>query len=54
MLPIYTPYLDKYKESALTAIKEGWISNHGIYMELAADELKKVLGLSNINVVKVN
>lgn len=43
MIPIYTPYLDKYKSSALTAIADGWISNHGIYLELASNELKGFL-----------
>lgn len=46
MIPIYTPYLSKYKTSALKAIADEWISNHGIYMELAADELKKLLNVN--------
>jgi perosamine synthetase len=44
MIPIYQPYLDKYKQSALKAIESDWISNHGIYVDLATDKLKSILG----------
>jgi perosamine synthetase len=43
MIPIYQPYLDKYKQSALKAIESDWISNHGIYVDLATDKLKSIL-----------
>lgn len=43
MIPIYKPYLDKYKKSALEAIESGWVSNHGKYIELATNELKKIV-----------
>ncbi len=43
MIPIYKPYLEKYKTSAIEAINSEWISNHGIYVDLAADKLKNIL-----------
>ncbi len=43
MIPIYKPYLSPYKSSALSAIESEWISNHGIYVDLATDLLKKKL-----------
>ena len=33
MIPIYIPYLDKYKNSALMAISTNWISNYGIFVK---------------------
>ena len=43
MIPIYKPYLEKYKNSAIEAINSEWISNHGMYVDLAADKLKNIL-----------
>ena len=43
IIPIYKPYLSKYKTSALDAIESEWISNHGKYIELATNKLKEVL-----------
>jgi perosamine synthetase len=45
MIPIYKPYISKYKESALDAIQSEWISNHGIYVSLATEKLKSILGI---------
>lgn len=45
MIPIYKPYLEKYKKSAIQAIDSEWISNHGIYIDLASDLLKKKLNI---------
>jgi perosamine synthetase len=45
MIPIYQPYLEKYKTSALKAIYSDWISNHGIYVDLASDKLKTILNI---------
>lgn len=42
MIKIYDPSIDKYKKSAINAIKEGWISNHGKFIELANNKLKEV------------
>lgn len=44
IIPIYTPYLSKYKKSAIDAINSEWISNHGIYIEKATNKLKELLG----------
>lgn len=44
MIPIYKPYLSKYKQSAKKAIDSEWISNHGIYIELASNKFKEYLG----------
>jgi perosamine synthetase len=43
MIPIYKPYLKKYKESAINAINSEWVSNHGLYVDLATDKIKSVL-----------
>ena len=45
MIPIYKPYLEKYKKSAYQAIDSEWISNHGIFIDLASDLLKKKLNI---------
>lgn len=41
MIPVYKPYLEKYKESVTQSINSEWISNHGIYIELSTNLLKK-------------
>jgi perosamine synthetase len=33
MIPIYSPNIQLYTNSAINAIQSGWISNHGIYVE---------------------
>lgn len=45
MIPVYKPFLNKYKQSALDAINSEWISNHGIYIELATEKLKNILNI---------
>jgi perosamine synthetase len=45
MIPIYKPYLKKYKKSALEVIESEWISNHGKYVELATNKLKNLLNI---------
>lgn len=47
MIPIYKPYLSKYKDTAIKAINDEWISNHGIYVELASEKLKNILGINH-------
>lgn len=42
MINIYEPDINKYNESSINAIKEGWISNHGKYIELANHKLKDI------------
>lgn len=44
MIPIYKPYIAKYKISAIDAINSEWISNHGKYIKLASDLLKNIMG----------
>ncbi len=44
MIPIYKPYIGKYKSSALKAIDSEWISNYGIYTTLANTKLCEILG----------
>lgn len=45
MIPIYKPYINKYKKSALDSIDSEWISNHGIYIPLASEKLATLLGV---------
>jgi perosamine synthetase len=45
MIPVYKPFLEKYKESAIQAINSEWISNHGVYIELTTNLLKKILNV---------
>ena len=40
ILPMYEPYLDSYKESALQAIQTNWISNHGKFVQRSTNLLK--------------
>ena len=42
-IPIYKPYLKKYKQSSINAIESEWISNHGKYIELATNKFKEIL-----------
>jgi len=44
MINIYQPDINNYSESACDAIKSGWISNHGKYIELANKHLHEKLG----------
>jgi perosamine synthetase len=44
MISIYEPCINKYKKSALKAISDGWISNHGAFVELANNKLKEITG----------
>lgn len=43
MIPIYTPYLKKYKQSAIKAINDEWISNYGEFVKKAEDKMKEIL-----------
>ena len=47
-IPIYKPYLSKYKTSAINAIESEWISNHGIYIEKATNKLKEILNCKHV------
>lgn len=43
MIPIYKPYIEKYKKSAENAINEEWISNYGKNIKLASDKLTQLM-----------
>lgn len=45
MIPIYKPYIEKYKESAISTIKDEWISNHGIFVNLASEKINEFFGI---------
>jgi dTDP-4-amino-4,6-dideoxygalactose transaminase len=45
MIPIYIPYIEKYKKSAINAIESNWISNYGVNIKNAEEKLKKILGI---------
>ena len=45
MIPIYIPYIEKYKKSALNAINDNWIINYGINVKNAENILKKILNV---------
>ena len=47
MIPIYIPYLDKYKNSALMAISTNWISNYGIFVKNSEEKLKSILNVKH-------
>jgi len=48
MISIYEPDIVNYSESAINAIRSGWISNHGEYVNNATNKLKKILGVKHI------
>ncbi|MDB4507340.1 DegT/DnrJ/EryC1/StrS family aminotransferase, partial [bacterium] len=45
MIPIYVPFLQKYKKSAINAIEENWISNYGVNISNAEEKLCNILGV---------
>ena len=45
MIPIYIPYINKYKKSALKAIDENWISNYGTNVKNAEEKIKNILNI---------
>jgi perosamine synthetase len=45
MIPIYTPYLNKYKKSAIKAIQTNWISNYGENVINSENKLKTMLNI---------
>ena len=42
MIPIYKPYLTKYKSSSIQAISDEWISNYGMYVPLSEEKLCEI------------
>lgn len=47
MIPVYKPYLSKYKTSATKAINDEWISNHGEFVTKASTKLQHVLNVKH-------
>lgn len=45
MIPIYNPYINKYKKSALKAIEDEWISNYGVNVTNSEEKLKNILNI---------
>ena len=43
MIAIYEPEVTKYSDSAIKAIKSGWISNHGEYVVKSTQKIKEIL-----------
>jgi perosamine synthetase len=46
MISIYNPNIKKYKNSAIKAIHDGWISNHGEFIELSTTKLREILHIN--------
>ncbi len=47
MIPIYIPYIDKYKNSAISAIESNWVSNYGIFVKNSEEKLKSILNVKH-------
>lgn len=45
MIPIYKPYLNKYKKSSINALDSEWISNYGEYIQKSEDKLKQIFNV---------
>ena len=45
MIPIYKPYISNYNNSAINEIKNEWISNHGIFVNLSTEILNKIFNV---------
>ena len=43
MINIYNPEITTYKKLAIEAIQDGWISNHGKYIELSTSKLNETI-----------
>ncbi|AYV86319.1 MAG: hypothetical protein Solumvirus4_17 [Solumvirus sp.] len=50
-IPMYEPYLNKYKTSMLDAIESGWVSSIGKYVGLATDKFKELLNAKHVLLV---
>ena len=42
MINIYQPDISKYTNSSINSINDGWISNHGKFIDLANNKLKEI------------
>ena len=48
MISIYEPEISNYSNSAIQAIKSGWISNHGEFIEKSTNKLKEILNAKHV------
>ena len=48
MISIYEPEISNYSNSAIQAIKSGWISNHGEFVEKSTNKLKEILNAKHV------
>lgn len=45
MIPIYEPYIEKYKKSAINAINDNWISNYGVNVKNSEEKFKDIFNI---------
>jgi len=48
MISIYEPNISNYTKSAVKAIEDGWISNHGEFVLKATSKLKEILNVKHV------
>lgn len=48
MISIYEPNIKKYSISAIQAIQDGWISNHGEFVIKSTNKLKEILNVKHV------
>ena len=48
MISIYEPEISNYSNSPIQAIKSGWISNHGEFVENSTNKLKEILNAKHV------
>jgi dTDP-4-amino-4,6-dideoxygalactose transaminase len=45
MIPIYEPYIEQYKKSAIDAINDNWISNYGVNVKNSEEKFKMLFNI---------
>jgi len=50
-IPIYEPLICQYTDSAMDAVKSGWISSLGKYINLATNKLKEIINVPYVLLV---
>ena len=48
MIPIYNSNVERYTTSAIAALKSGWVSNHGEWVEKSTRLLQEILGVKHV------
>ena len=46
MIPIYIPYINKYKQTAINAINSNWISNYGINVTNCEEKIRNIFNVN--------